>query len=470
MIDNLVSSRRLISRVAILAFAIFAENLRAEIMVQPYLQLPREDSMTVLWWTDASAAMNQVKYGRETMNLSAEATNAYVPLMGMWLHEATIEKLRPGMIYKYMVVSDSFKSEEYSFTTAPNSDADFKFAILGDGRTDNDAVIARHRVTTELAWKSGAAFIMELGDLVKFGSADHWKRFLRRVITKSDSVDPGVRVASLIPFMPLVGNHEIYSGKFKYDAKKSSAMLRYKSVFANPANGSANPAWEERYYSFNYGCAAFIILDANNDSDDAFDNHRYLADDTTPNWAPGSEQYKWMIRHLELAQKTKKFTFVMFHPSPYSRSVHGAPKDSQSGYQLRVLEPVFRKYGVDAVITSHDHIVEHCLTGPDGFWKEMDVSDPKNLNWFIMGNSGEKSRREAKDWKSWMSINNDGEKPFFTRYFYSWSGNNELTSFLLVSVKRDKSGVWQATFEVERSDGQRFNKVVIPRNTPTIKD
>jgi hypothetical protein len=466
MIDDLISTKRLISQVAILAFAILAENLYADITVQPYLQLPHEDSITVLWWTDTSAPASQVRYGREKIHLTTKATNTLVPSMGMWLHEATIEKLRPATTYRYIVASESFKSNEYTFTTAPNSDSDFKFAILGDGRTDNGAVIARHRLTATLAIKSGAAFIIELGDLVKSGSANHWNRFLRLIITQSDAVNPGSNVGSVIPFLSLVGNHEIYSGKFKYDAKKSSSMLRYKSVFANPTNGSANPAWEERYYSFDYGCATFIILDTNNDSNDEFDNHRYLADGATPDWAPGSEQYKWMIRQLKHAQKNKTFTFVLFHPSPFSRGVHGAPKNSQSGYQLRVLEPVFRKYGVDAIMTSHDHIVEHSLTGPNGFWKKSDISDPKNLNWFVIGNSGEASRSEAKDWKRWMSIKDDGKKPFFTRYFYSWAKKNDLTSFLLVNIKKDNDNTWQATFEIERSDGKRFDKTVIHRDAP----
>lgn len=466
MMDALISTKRVVSLIAILAFAIPAENLRAGITVQPYLQPPRENSMSVLWWTDTSAPASRVGYGRKKMNLTAEATNALVPSMGMWLHEATIEKLRPATTYRYMVVSDSFKSEEYSFTTTPNSDSDFKFAILGDGRTDNDAVIARHRATAELALKSGASFIIEAGDMVKSGSAENWNRLLRRVITKSDTVDPGSRVASMIPFLSLVGNHEIYSTKYGYNTKKSFSMIRYQKIFANPANGSANPAWEERYYSFDYGPATFIILDANNDSNDAFDNNRYLADGSTPDWAPGSEQYKWMIRQLKHAQTNKTFTFVLFHPSPYSRGVHGDPKNSQSGYQLRVLDPVFRKYGVDAVLTSHDHIVAHSLTGPDGFGENMDISDPKNLNWFVMGNSGEASRAEAKNWKSWMSINNDEKKTLFSQYFYSWAANNDLTSFLLVNLKNEKNGTWQATFQFERSDGKRFNKTVIRRRSP----
>ena len=84
------------------------------------------------------------------------------------------------------------------------------------------------------------------------------------------------------------------------------------------------------------------------------------------------------------------------HPSPYCRGVHGAPDQSQSGWQIRALDPVFRQYGVDAVLSSHDHMVERCLTGPAGYEEAMDDTASANLNYFVMGNSG-KSAREAAD-------------------------------------------------------------------------
>jgi hypothetical protein len=440
---------------------LFPAFLDADIVVAPYLQKPTKTTMTILWWTDSSAKKNFVSYGLKKPLKSVSASNQYVSTMGMWLHQATISGLNPETKYQYKVFSDGFQGEKCFFTTAPQKNSAFKFAVLGDGRTDDPTVLARHRRTAELALSIGAAFIIEAGDIVKNGSRKHWTRFLSQVLTSSGDDVSGLSVGSALPFFPVVGNHEIYSPKWRYDASESATMERYKTIFENFSNGSENPAWEERYYAFDYGPASFIILDANNDSRDDFDNHRYLTDGSTPDWSPGSQQYEWMVRQLVRARKSRKFTFVFFHPSPYSRGVHGSPKDPQSGYQLRALEPLFRKYGVDAVVTSHDHIVEHCLTGPKGFEKKMNVSDPKNLNWFVMGNSGEASRREAKNWRSWMSVGKGDAKICFSRFFYPWAGSDELTSFLLASVSKDDSGVWRAVFEFVRSDGARFDRTEI---------
>jgi len=54
------------------------------------------------------------------------------------------------------------------------------------------------------------------------------------------------------------------------------------------------------------------------------------------------------------------------------------------------------------VITSHDHIVERCLTSPDGFEAKMNASNPENLNWFVTGNAGRASRSEAESWRNWL--------------------------------------------------------------------
>jgi hypothetical protein len=443
---------------------LFTTAAFAKITVSPYLQAPAQTSMTILWWTDTGEADSRLMYGEKELRSSRKASNIQVPSMKMWLHEATLTGLRPGVAYRCQAVSGRFSSSVFGFRTAPGARARVTFAVLGDGRTDNDAVLARHRAVVTAAMADNVDFILECGDLVKNGAREHWDRFLTRILPAA------VRTAGAdswrVPYLGLIGNHEIYSPIHKYNAGEAETIDRFKAVFANPPNRASNPAWSERYYSFRYGSAAFIVLDANNDANDKYDNHKLLADGATPDWSPGSEQYNWMTARLAEARKECAFTFVCFHPSPYCRGGHGNPADKQSGYQLRALEPVFREYGVDAVFSSHDHVIEHCVTGPAGFEKKMDVADERNLNWFVSGNSGQASRKPRKNWESWMSLGNDGKAPFFTRYFYSWPGRNDLASFLLVTLEPKNGDVWEATFEVMRTDGKRFDKTVLQRRAP----
>jgi len=288
-----------------------------------------------------------------------------------------------------------------------------------------------------------------------------------------------------------VGNHEIYGGEGGY-AKGGLAdtMPRYQAIVSNPDNETTDPRWAERYYSLKYGPITFIVLDANNTSADELDNHRDIPDGFSPDWEPGSEQYLWMLERLEQARSESAFTIVMSHPASYSRGVHGTSDnpgtDYQTGYELRTLDPVFRQYGVDAVIQSHDHLVEHCVTGPPGWWRQKGafepehpqhsawLDDPANLNYLVIGNSGEASRGAHPNWADWMDIHRDDpEAPvgtFYSRFFYPWVGLSQMASYLDLRVIK-RGATWEATFSIVRRDDDtgevaEFNEFILTRRDP----
>jgi hypothetical protein len=452
-----------------LAFvAAAAGSITAAIHIEPYLQNPQPDSMAILWWTDANEPVSTVYYGLGNLDHSTAATNQYVPAMDIWLHEATLTGLETETEYNYQVVSGSDLSNTYTFMTANRRDSDLYFAVLGDGRTDNDSVIARHRHIVELADQQNPDLVFEAGDMVYRSRPDHWNRFFRRIITASDALDPGSDLASRIPYHTVLGNHEIYESGVGYTGGNlDTALARYKALVNHPDNGSRDPNWVERYYTLRYGCATFIVLDTNNDlSTSGYDNHDELGDYDTPPWSPGTEQYNWMVSQLAQAQNESVFTFVLFHPAPYSRGIHGDPCEPQSGFQIRALDPVFRSYDVDAVLTSHDHLVEHCLTGPTGFHNLMDVSDPNNLNWFVQGNSGQASRLAWPGWETWMDILGNNADPNYSVFFYDWAGDDTLSSFLDVDITYQGYGLWQATFQTIRSDGNIYDVCSLQRQDP----
>jgi len=432
--------------------------------IQPYLQNVTKNKISILWWTYDSYDSNLVHYGKENFSYREIASNEYIPAVGKFLHEVTLSGLESFSQYNYYVQSGIYNSRKYSFQTAIEHDSNFHFVVLGDGRTDNDTVIANHRGVTQLAWQQHPDIAFQLGDLVYSGDQVHWDRFWRRIATASDLIDPGPAFASFIPYYFAVGNHEIYSTKTKYnDGNLDSTMVRYKAYVNVPPNNSRNPNWEERYYAIRFSAAKFIILDTNNTSDDSLDNHFYLPDDSTPDWEPGSEQHDWLIQQLIEAQQQSVFTFVMMHPAPFCRGNHGDPAEVQSGWHIRALDPIFREYGVDAVFCSHDHLVERCLTGPSGFEQTMDDGDVNNLNYFVMGNSGEGARSPAENWCTWMDILENDSEPYYTRYFYDWD-ERDLFSFIDVDIKNNKDGTWQASFQVIRNDGKCFDHISIIRN------
>ena len=447
-------------------FILCNREIKTVFYIQPYLQNVTQQGISVLWWTEDSYDSNFVFFSDSNSYLQNSASNIFVPTVGKYLHEAEITNLTAETSYHYFVQSGNHFSRRFTFQTAVHRDSDFHFVVLGDGRTDNKKVIKNHRHITKLAWQQHPHIAFHIGDLVYSGDQLHWDRFWRRIATNSDVLDPGLSFASFIPYYLAVGNHEIYSKETKYnDGNLNSSMLRFKAYTCNPPNNSSNPQWEERYYSYQYGVATFIILDTNNTSDNMLDNHFYLPDGSTPDWEPGSEQYNWLIEKLIEAQQQSAFTFVLMHPAPYSRGTHGDPAEVQSGWQIRILDPIFRQYGVDAVFCSHDHLVERCLTGPENFHQNFDEKDPLNLNYFVMGNSGESARPAAENWQTWMNILNNDSAPYYTRYFYDWAESDHY-SFLDIDIKNLQNGNWKATFQVIRDDGKCFDRFSITRELP----
>ncbi|GEM_PF-2618623 len=473
--DGVARARAAIDRVIYSARAIVAG---------PYLQNVSDNGVTIIWWTDFSAdgPKSSVEYGPEggTDLENKVAANQTGPegtgFDDRYKHEVRVTGLLPERKYVYRVSSSIGKVRylkgPYEFRTAPGRFSDVMFAVMGEGGTSDEDARARHRAVFSAAIGLDVRFIVYCGNMVRNGSVEEWSSFLRRVICANDKAEPGTGVGHSIPVFMSVGDNEIFDGRSYIGGNLETAMRRYKSVCDNPDNGSANPDWRERYYAFSFGPAYFIVLDINNTSAQTFDNSQELEAGDTPDWEPGSEQYKWLVERLKYAKDNYPFTFIAFHASPYNRGAHCNPEDINSGYQLRELDPVFRQYGVDAVFAANDRLVERCVTGPEGYelkYKgphENSVDDPRtwqdeeNLNYFTQGNSGEECSKPGEGWRNWMSIRDNKKPPFYTAYYYNyqydqkgWEGDSYYSSLNYVAITwNSESNKWKAAFKVVRTD------------------
>jgi 3',5'-cyclic AMP phosphodiesterase CpdA len=128
----------------------------------------------------------------------------------------------------------------------------------------------------------------------------------------------------------------------------------------------------KEYYRFTEGNAAFYALNSN-----------YM----------DKKQLQWL--EGELAKDTSDWKIAFFHHPPYSSGgKHGSDK------QLReVVEPIFVKYGVNVVLTGHDHFYER-------------IKPQKGIYYFVSGAGGklrdgdvrENSALTAKYYDSDMSF------------------------------------------------------------------
>jgi len=375
--------------------------------ITPYLQNPSETAITVTWLSeDDRPGLLRLMSGqgieiRQLRSLPVlaraleyQAGEMIEPDSGLarnlpYLHQQRIEGLEPGGAYRFLVEQGG-ESAGGQFHTPDKSKSSLRFIVFGDSETEpesagkftpwpgaGDAEPERkylvdqetgYRANLELIRGRSPDFVAIAGDLVESGGEQRdWDEFWRLTAP----------LASETFLIPALGNHEYFAGPGalgQYGPEASrQAVDRYLTYFDLPANNSGRQAHRERYYTVNWNAVTLVVLDLNNGTPQrsSSDTNWFLLGDgeggQAPDWKPGSEQYRWLEQALEQAQQNSAFTFVMFHHCPYSSGVHGLPpgerdgEDRLSGRPLRVLTPLFMRYGVDVVLTGHDEMYEHSL-------------------------------------------------------------------------------------------------------------
>lgn len=321
-------------------------------------------------------------------------------------HSVRLTGLTSDTVYDYTVQQGSSQFNA-SFRTTPDTERAVRFIVYADSETEPEST-GKHADWADPSGKDpdrvypidqtlGYAnnleviksrepdFVVVAGDLVQHGGEQRdWDEFWRH-ITNTDGIKS---LAGHVPYFGSLGNHEYYEGSSlgQYNQPGSErAVARYRTYFEYPSNGAPDSDQEKRYYRIDYGPVTVITVDAANDSphQSEYDTNYFLLGENdsggghAPAFRPGSRQYEWLEQQLSDAQRNSRFTFVVFHHVPYSVGPHGWPtgegdgEDTQSGRPVRILTPLFMKYGVDAVLCGHDEMLERSEisgeeTRPDG--------------------------------------------------------------------------------------------------------
>jgi 3',5'-cyclic AMP phosphodiesterase CpdA len=214
----------------------------------------------------------------------------------------------------------------------PMKSGSVRFAIIGDTGTGTNK--QQELADVMLQYQQAFPFetVLLLGDNL-YGSetpADYRKKFqdiYQKLLDKK------------VKFYATLGNHD----------QPNEAFYEYFNM-----NG-------KEYYRFSKGNVSFYSLNSN-----------YM----------DKKQVKWL--EDELAKDTSEWKIAFCHHPPYSSGgKHGSDK------QLReVVEPIFVKYGVNVVLTGHDHFYErmkpqqgiyYFVSGAGGKLREGDVRDNSPL-------------------------------------------------------------------------------------------
>ncbi|MBK6795371.1 MAG: metallophosphoesterase [Acidobacteria bacterium] len=263
--------------------------------------------------------------------------------------------------------------------TAQNEDtfkAHVTFAVIGDAGSGDEAQYAVSRQMFLQRSRFPFDFTLMLGDnIYERGESKY-------IVPRFESPNKDLLAAGVL-FYAVLGNHDIVKG------------LEFQTHYKNFNMGG------RRYYNFTKGdgLVEFFALDSNKMS---------------------KEQLAWLETSLKSSSAKWKVAFL--HHSLYSSArMHPAYVDLR-----KQLEPLFVKYGVNAVFSGHSHCYER-------------VKPQNGVHYFTEGASGE-IKRNTLDRKSTLMA----------------AGEDGINSFIIVQVNENEMRVQAIGSDGRTIDTQRI--------------
>lgn len=328
--------------------------------------------VVVSWGSVAQAVNPRVSYskGGSTRTVPAVQRTYTDGLNGetVFAYHARLDGLSPNTPYSYLVTADNDANAAAPFSaifrTAPAGRQPFRFTSFGDIATPNTNWVLSYGQSAYAVQQVNAQqplFHLLNGDLCyanlnPMSQPEVWRDFGNN----------NQASASLLPWMPCPGNHEL---EFNNGPQ---GLNSYLTRYSLPDNGVSG--FSGRWYSFRVGSVIFVSLNA----DDVIlqDCSAFVAGPAplvpaastgNPPIAPGTSLYvpgysngaqtAWLVATLEAARRDASIDFIVvqMHECALSSSITG--NGSDLGIRQTWL-PIFDEYEVDLVLCGHDHDYE----------------------------------------------------------------------------------------------------------------
>lgn len=295
-----------------------------------YLQMLSTNSIVIRWQTDV-ASDSKVNFGTtNTYGLSVSDFSISTE------HEIKLTGLTPNTKYFYQIgtISTALQgnSDNYFKTAMPLGSSDFTTWVIGDFGTGTAGQLAVKNSYLNYVGINSANFWIWLGDnAYGSGSLTEYTNNVFNVYAE---------ILKNLPIFPSLGNHDY--GNVNYQSGTALGTdFEYFRAFTMPTNAEIGgvASGTEKYYSYNFGNAHFIVLD----SFGAFNNS-------------GSAMYNWL--QSDLQANTQKWTVVYFHHPPYTKGTHNSDTEIESINIRQNLNPIFEANNVDLVLSGHSHVYE----------------------------------------------------------------------------------------------------------------
>lgn len=272
-----------------------------------------------------------------------------------------LEDLEPNTKYRYRVGKTTF-SDEYFFTTASGSGT-FSFVHITDPQYSSSSAsqIFNNLLSKVLEIEPNLAFGYFTGDVVdRGGRAELWELFFEKSNVKK------------IPFAMTTGNHEYYDNSSRPKMTSNDYFIHH---YFHPQNGPYTETYSlvgSTYY-FKYNNVLFISLDTES--------------------------------QVPVSQTTWFKEVVMNNPAQYiivgmHRSFYGSQYESHSYNVRQAWQKTFEEYGVDLVLSGHDHIYarSHLL-----YQNNPTEDHTKGITYIIGGSGGNKFYRVKETAKKYYA-------------------------------------------------------------------
>ena len=275
--------------------------------------------------TDTSTVIAVTKAdGGKTMYF--EGTSS-LGLGGKYIHEISVSGLEPATEYNY-TVGDGFNEYNGNFKTAlkQGDETAFTFAYLADTQVSNASNAKALGATLSKVNEKNPDFVYIAGDITdRNNNENQWEW--------------------------LFNNDGLYS-------TGGEDMFAYNLVAVTQGNHDNNEMYQhinapeeagKIVYSFDYGCAKFIILN--------LESARYDED-------ARAQQEAYLREAVKDAKANGQWTIVGFHKSLYTGASHITDSDIIAA--RKYWAPIFAETDVDLVLQGHDHVYSRGFVTAEG--------------------------------------------------------------------------------------------------------
>jgi 3',5'-cyclic AMP phosphodiesterase CpdA len=367
-----------------------------------------QKSIAITWRTDTSVAesicqLHPLTGGRiiaeNVKSFKAKTSTVKyeyegVPAIEANQHSIVLNELTPGKKYLYRVGGNNNWSEWLEFQMPSNGSGSFSFVYFGDPQTDLKSQWSR---VVRKAYNTvpDCAFMLYGGDIINRAGRDlEWDEWF----------EAGSFIFASVPQILTPGNHD-------YDDLQLDPHWKYQ--FTQPDNGP-EPVKGTCFF-IDYHNLKIISIDSATESELEDENGEAL-----------KNQKIWLDSIL--STNTKQWVVLTTHLPFYS------PKQTRDNAILRKnFQPILEKYGVDLVLTGHDHSYGRGTATDDPNQKPSVV--------YVVSVSGPKLYEPGD--KSWMQVK---------------GSNRQLFQEITISGN-------QLTFKAFAADGELFDTFSIQKKS-----